>query len=73
MAFFLILIKLFNSNNNLSFLQKFDFTDSKREKKVPFFILSYINATLLCEEKDMQIKMNEIGRSMVEMLGILAV
>jgi len=40
LAFFLILYKIFNTNNNLSFLQKFDFADSKREKKVPFITLT---------------------------------
>ena len=40
LAFFLILDNLFNSNNNLSLLQKSDFSDSNREKKVPFITLT---------------------------------
>ena len=39
---FLILDNLFNTNNNLSFLQKSDSSDSNREKKVPFITLSFI-------------------------------
>ena len=38
----------------------------------PFYYTYFINSIALCEE-NMRIKVNEIGRSMVEMLGVLAI